>query len=319
MHYRLDVVDQLRGFALCGLPFVNMMIFFQGKFMYTDQPLHAWLERSVLILMEGRFISIFSLLFGLSVFLFVDRKKVLGDALYLRYAKRLSILVLLGMMHMMIYPGDVLLLYGVYGIVLLPCVRLPKPLLLTVGIIGTVAATVTTAKFLLPLPLMILGLAVGKYRIFERISKTIVTRLVVITGLFSVLAFIYLETIAPSFPIQLYEPLAHVAFAERSFMLWPIFTCLYIALIVRFSNVLRFLIPIGKMPITIYISQSILLLLLSPSDLITLGQAVTTSAIIVIVCFICSHVWLRFFSIGPLEWLVRTGTNTEVSRAISQR
>lgn len=196
---------------------------------------------------------------------------------------------------MMINPGDVLLLYGVYGIVLLPCMKLPKPLLLTIGILGTVVATVTTIKFLLPLPLMILGLAVGKYRIFERISQTIANRLVVVSGLFAVIAFIYLGNIAPSFPIQLYEPIAHATFADRTFMLWPIFTCLYIALIVRFSSALRFLIPIGKMPITIYIGQSILLLLLSPSDLITLGQAFATSAIIVFICIICSHVWLRFF------------------------
>ncbi|GAK08675.1 hypothetical protein [Geomicrobium sp. JCM 19038] len=96
MHQRLDVIDQFRGFALCGLPFVNMMIFFQGKFVYTDEVLNAWLERSVVILMEGRFISIFSFLFGLSFFLFFDRKKVLVDVVSIRYAKRLSILVLLG-------------------------------------------------------------------------------------------------------------------------------------------------------------------------------------------------------------------------------
>nr|WP_239575480.1 DUF418 domain-containing protein [Geomicrobium sediminis] len=164
---------------------------------------------------------------------------------------------------------------------------------------------------------MILGLAVGKYRVFERITQTILSRLVIFTGGFSIVAFIYLESTAPSFPIQLYEPLAHASFVERSFLLWPIFTCLYVALIVRFSSHLHVFIPLGKMPITNYIGQSILLLLWVPNDLMTFGQAFLVSALIVVIQLVGSHTWLRYFSVGPIEWLVRIGTNTGVPRAFS--
>lgn len=76
---RIQIVGILRGFALFGILFVNMTIFshpIQAIVLPTDPSL-PWHDRAAIWLIhalgEGKFYALFSLLFGLGLFLQMER------------------------------------------------------------------------------------------------------------------------------------------------------------------------------------------------------------------------------------------------------
>src|SRR5690554_7445367 len=80
---RINVIDALRGFALLGVILIHMLQYFGYSTVNTHEisrfPL---LDRIVQILanniIAGRFINIFSFLFGLSFFIQMDRASKKG-------------------------------------------------------------------------------------------------------------------------------------------------------------------------------------------------------------------------------------------------
>jgi uncharacterized protein len=86
--------------------------------------------------------------------------------------------------------------------------------------------------------------------------------------------------------------------------------CVALLLRTRWRRVLAIVAPVGRMPLTTYISQSVICTGLfygwglhwsMPGDAATLGLA----AIIFAVQIALAHVWLRAFRFGPLEWVWR--------------
>ena len=65
---RVEVVDVLRGFALCGILFVNIMWFKApgslGGFGYEGPPLDRLVAAGVFALAQAKFFTLFSFLFG---------------------------------------------------------------------------------------------------------------------------------------------------------------------------------------------------------------------------------------------------------------
>src|SRR5699024_12868908 len=79
--YKLDrllVIDALRGFALLGLPFVNLIGLWVYSLRLSDTHTDLYIQRLMYILIEGRFFSIFSFLFGLGVWLFRSEERRVG-------------------------------------------------------------------------------------------------------------------------------------------------------------------------------------------------------------------------------------------------
>lgn len=117
-------VDALRGLALGGILLVNIQWF--GS-VYAAQalpdPAHVgpWddtLRWVVMALFTGKFYGVFSFLFGYSLMLQWQRSGA-QDALY-RSRQRLIGLMGLGLLHgLLLFPGDILLTYGVVGWLLL--------------------------------------------------------------------------------------------------------------------------------------------------------------------------------------------------------
>ena len=120
MRDRLPVLDVLRGVAVGGILLANTFVFF-GLFLIPPERAAAFsshhLDRIVEIvehvLVEGKFYSIFSLLFGIGFGLQLARG---GDAAVARFRRRLRVLLLIGALHaLLIWAGDILLLYALLG------------------------------------------------------------------------------------------------------------------------------------------------------------------------------------------------------------
>ncbi|TQF67609.1 DUF418 domain-containing protein [Pseudoalteromonas luteoviolacea] len=151
---RIATVDSIRGFALCGIIFANLMSFF-GFYSLGYQQIHAlpFMDRATLFvidwLVEGKFYTIFAILFGAGFTLLFSKHNNGGFAAYWR--KRMRFLLCIGLCHMMvIWHGDILVLYSLVALTLPWFIRLPDHrllaailLLLTAPLVIHALATLT--------------------------------------------------------------------------------------------------------------------------------------------------------------------------------
>lgn len=123
---RIQIIDVLRGFALLGILIVNMELF-GHPVQLVIAPVEtsvAWVDRAavwlVRFLAEGKFYSLFSLLFGLGFALQMAHAAQKGVRFIPLYARRLLILLGIGLVHAyLICVGDILTLYALLGFVLM--------------------------------------------------------------------------------------------------------------------------------------------------------------------------------------------------------
>jgi uncharacterized protein len=123
---RIELIDALRGFALFGVCLANLFVFSYWDLPSTrtlprfELPTDGMAQYLIHALVEGRFYSIFSLLFGLGFALQMQRAQARGgDGLNL-FKRRIRMLMLIGLAHMLLlWMGDILLFYAVMATVLL--------------------------------------------------------------------------------------------------------------------------------------------------------------------------------------------------------
>lgn len=72
---RIHLIDLIRGFALIGLPFVNVIALWHSHMNLSETVRDIWVQRFIYIFVEGRFYAIFSFLFGVGIFIFLSRAK----------------------------------------------------------------------------------------------------------------------------------------------------------------------------------------------------------------------------------------------------
>jgi uncharacterized protein len=122
---RIEIIDVLRGLAICGILIGNMQ-WFSGYGMmpptltaqtpFTDQVTHFLVHFFV----EGKFYSIFSLLFGFGFALQIARAKERGDTKASLFKRRLFWLLVIGLLHAyLLWAGDILSIYAVMGFLLI--------------------------------------------------------------------------------------------------------------------------------------------------------------------------------------------------------
>lgn len=106
--------------AVGGILLANTFVFF-GLFLipperaaaFTTHNLDRVVEFAEHVLVEGKFYSIFSMLFGIGFGLQLARG---GDVAVSRFRRRLRVLLLIGAVHaLLIWAGDILLLYALLG------------------------------------------------------------------------------------------------------------------------------------------------------------------------------------------------------------
>jgi len=121
---RLEVLDALRGFALFGILFANLVSFF-GYATLTQSEIVSLpgSDRFVLFLIdwliEGKFYSIFSILFGIGFGLQAGRMCQSSTVFMAYWYRRMCGLFAFGLLHMVvIWHGDILTLYSLLGMLL---------------------------------------------------------------------------------------------------------------------------------------------------------------------------------------------------------
>ena len=117
---RYVILDVLRGLALLGIAMANFPEFGLWTFLSSDAQAAmptAEVDKVVWFMMfwfvDGKFYSVFSILFGIGFAIFLSRKGI-G-----RFLRRMLILILIGLVHLLfVWNGDILLLYAVGGLLL---------------------------------------------------------------------------------------------------------------------------------------------------------------------------------------------------------
>ncbi len=122
---RVATLDTLRGVAVMGILAINIVAFALPFDAYlnprafgleSDADLISWVASFVLI--EGKMRGLFSLLFGASMLLVIERAEAAGEPADTVHFRRMGWLLLFGLVHYyFIWHGDILTLYAAIGIV----------------------------------------------------------------------------------------------------------------------------------------------------------------------------------------------------------
>ena len=128
---RIEIVDALRGFALAGIVIVHMVENYvaapvpEGAMEASRLGLPDYLiDGFIFLFLRGKFFALFSFLFGLSFFIQMDKAQQKGLNFGARFLWRLLILLAIGYAHSLFYRGDILTIYALLGILLIPFYKL---------------------------------------------------------------------------------------------------------------------------------------------------------------------------------------------------
>ncbi len=138
---RIVLLDVIRGFALVGILFANILSWSGIKFLpidtiksfgnfTADSTIYYYLK----FFIDTKFYTIFSLLFGIGFSLQISRNRD-NPAFPAFYARRLILLLLIGSLHALMWSGDILMLYALMGLLILAMRNLSEKQVLRTAII----------------------------------------------------------------------------------------------------------------------------------------------------------------------------------------
>jgi uncharacterized protein len=306
---RVRELDALRGFAMCGIVFMNIL-------QITGMPQSTDTSAVVFgMAFTNRFLPIFAFLFGLSFALFLASAADRHERPRLLLVRRLVVLGLLGLAHALLQPGEVLRWYAAFGLlVLLPASYLARRWMLILGLVLLVVPTVLAARgyFILgptPIPgLFLLGLAGFHYGLADTIRRRGRPLLVAfgIGVLAAVVAGWWQYVGGPR----------NLNRVEISGLVFAFVFAVGFLLLLRtpLGRQLGWVFePLGRMALTTYLLATVLIVL---ADLAirfdqrpgAYGTIVALGLSIGVVQAVLSRLWLRYYRYGPAEWVWRCFT-----------
>lgn len=352
---RLEVVDVLRGFALLGIWLVHFLTTFVGQHgdgTGPAGPLSA-AETAVRLGVDtfviGKFFGIFSLLFGLGFALQLRSASAKGQPYTARFVWRLALLGGIGWLHRLLFEFEILHVYAVVGLLLVLVYRwrnawllCTSSLLFVIGLcfafwLGPATALFTQAfgetagNFLVDelsgfraftiAALFVLGLYLGRRDVFADTApnRVFFNRALVVAAV----AFAGTRLIYNNLDLLLGTGAGPaVRFYDTFFNLKSlVVSALYVVGLVKlyrqpiFRRALAWLGPLGKMGLSTYVLQSLLLLLFAWCGQRYVGAApmplkwvLGAAALLFAAQAAAAHAWMRRFRYGPLEWLWRSAT-----------
>ncbi|MEI2711213.1 MAG: DUF418 domain-containing protein [Chitinophagaceae bacterium] len=133
-------MDVLRGLSILGIFIANLqfMSYYSSSFngSYTYPSLDKKMSFLHAMFIEGKFYSIFSLLFGWGIALQMSRSKLNDTAVAKFIRRRLWFMLLLGSIHLFfIWIGDIVAFYALVGFILVALRKKSNKQLLTIGIV----------------------------------------------------------------------------------------------------------------------------------------------------------------------------------------
>lgn len=307
---RIHILDILRGIALMGIlaaniPGIAQMLFpAEGE---SGRTVYDFIELAV----EQRFFPIFCLLFGIGYYIFMHNAQQKGHSPYWLMARRLGLLAVFGFLHQFLQPGEALFIYAIVGFIVLAMYKLsPKVLLIATGVFLVLFGLIQIEQLIIP-AMFCFGMFLGKIGYFENRKKfhkaTIITWIVSLL-LIGPAVWAQVNIILPVWP----SPLATAAGLVIAAALVT-----SILLLPKSETILAWLAPFGRMALTNYIMQTVIVYIVS---LAIPGLTYVSIPIIWIailgIQIPLSAIWLRYFEYGPLEWLWRWGTYLSLPRML---
>jgi uncharacterized protein len=123
---RVVMIDVLRGFAILGVLIVNIQFFAFTVSGATDwhweglSPADSLARGAIQFFAEAKFITLFSILFGMGLAIQSERAAAKGRSFVGTYVRRLVVLLLIGAAHAtLLWYGDILLCYALVGFIAL--------------------------------------------------------------------------------------------------------------------------------------------------------------------------------------------------------
>lgn len=320
---RINQLDYIRGFALLGIILVNILALLHINIPEPNTSSASY-QRFLYLFVEGRFYSIFSFLFGVGFYIFITRANAKGKKGYILFLRRIVVLFVFGVVHSLFQPGEALKFYAICGLIVLPFYKVNKHINLTISILLLIVFGIMGGKLLLTLPLILLGLACGQYQVFENLSqktKKIFLFTLIMFGL-SAIGFYLQYQMIPESPFQnmifvnedgTMDQTSN--FLKMGVTVGPILSAFYVGillLLLQINRIQKLLSPLkyyGRMALTNYLGQTAFILIANAlfnfTEKMTYIQTLYVCLAIYIIQIIFSIFWLRFFKMGPLEWVWR--------------
>ncbi|WP_367346591.1 DUF418 domain-containing protein [Stenotrophomonas bentonitica] len=381
---RIEVIDILRGVALLGILLMNMEalsgpldLAFTGIDPHWTG-LDYWVDAAVYVLVQGKFFTLFSLLFGAGFAIMAQRAEAARRDFTPFYLRRSAGLLLIGLCHaLLVWSGDILVIYALVSLPLLATREAPQRWLPAMGVLtylcaaammlllgavvglaaqaqgegGSMASAIAQGQHTVELQRQayghgtfaqavaqrasdlgtalsgaliigpeVLGMfllgswfarsgALAEPERFERLYRRLrLGALPVGLGLM-LLSALWVPYLAPG----TFTPTTGAAYALSS--LASLLMCLgYLAWIVHWHRHLRVLAPMGRMALTQYILQSLVCTWLfygyglGAFETLPRAWQVPFALALFALQVLLSHVWLKHFRFGPLEWVWRAMT-----------
>lgn len=300
---RIAALDDLRGFALWGIIFINIPQTLE-MFDYAGQ-----LPDVLRVFFLGRFYPIFYLLFGIGFGIFLRSARRRSPRPRVLLLRRFAALGCAGALLHLIQPGEVLLPFAVTGVlVLLPFSYLEGRALLAAGGVLTVLGVLAGVGGLGLLPgLFVLGFALADLDVPARVTRSALLA----TGLGAV------ATGASAWALIAME-LPDIVQIRLGLMFSLSMATGYLVL---FLLVLRtpagaavswVLGPMGRTALTNYVTAALLFVPIGTAMGLRDSSRWTAAALlglgILAAQALFSNLWLRRFRYGPLEWAWRCVT-----------
>jgi uncharacterized protein len=386
---RHRLLDVLRGFALLGVLLANMashsgFFFLVGKSkealgMTEADHMVEWLEH---FLIDGKFYSLFSMLFGIGFALQMKRAAAFDNDFTARFRRRLVIMFVFGLVHaIFLYVGDILTVYALTGFVLIlfrnasnkfllrsafvllllpviqyaifwglnlanpPAPVVPSPTdapgffdILINGyqtgsyvdiiknnigglIFGRYPDLFFTGRFFRVLAMFLVGLYISKNMLYANVeaNRPLIRKVMLWGAVIGIPCNIILANMMTTDeyynlgPTGIIQPLVY-AYGVPALSL---FYASAIALLYQnqgWKKLLNIFAPVGQLALTNYLMQSLICVFIfmsfglglyarvAPVKLSLIALAIYTAQVIY------SHIWIRHFHFGPMEWVWRTLT-----------
>lgn len=138
---RVEAIDALRGFAVMAIALLhNIEHFIYNVYPTDSSPMLAAADTAVhdavFFVFAGKSYAIFALLFGFTYWIQYSNRQRAGDDFAGRYAWRLLWLLAFGTLNALFFPGgDVLVLFAITGLFLIPVRKLSNGWVLAAAIV----------------------------------------------------------------------------------------------------------------------------------------------------------------------------------------
>jgi uncharacterized protein len=124
---RIEMIDSLRGFALSGVCLANISLFSCFTYLSNEQKaelpfptINLIISTIIYFFVDWKFWTLFSIMFGFGFAIFISRARERNTRGNKLYARRLSILLAIGLIHRLFFwDGDILSDYALVGFALL--------------------------------------------------------------------------------------------------------------------------------------------------------------------------------------------------------